>query len=109
MIQETFLNHLHAQARRLGLDLVGIAPARSPADHVQAYEEWLARGDHGEMAYMARPEDPLQPYGGSTGGTMAAGSVQIDPAGSGQPVDNMPPYLVLRFVIALQGIFPSRS
>ena len=60
-------------------------------------------------AYMARPEDPLQPYGGSTGGTMAAGSVQIDPAGSGQPVDNMSPFLVLRFVIALQGIFPSRN
>jgi microcystin-dependent protein len=30
-------------------------------------------------------------------------------SGGGQPHDNMPPYLVLNFVIALQGIFPSRS
>lgn len=29
--------------------------------------------------------------------------------GSNQPHNNMPPYLVINFVIALQGIFPSRS
>jgi microcystin-dependent protein len=29
--------------------------------------------------------------------------------GGSQPHDNMPPYLVLNFIIALQGIFPSRS
>jgi microcystin-dependent protein len=59
-------------------------------------------------AYPARPEDPVQPYGGSAGGTMAAGGVQVGNTGGGQPVDNMPPFLVLRFVIALQGLFPSR-
>jgi microcystin-dependent protein len=30
-------------------------------------------------------------------------------AGGGQPHDNMPPYLTLNFVIALQGIFPTRN
>ena len=44
------------QARRLGFDLVGIAPASPPSDHVRAYREWLARGDHAGMAYMARPD-----------------------------------------------------
>ena len=29
--------------------------------------------------------------------------------GGSQPHDNMPPYLVLNFIIALQGIFPSRN
>ncbi len=29
--------------------------------------------------------------------------------GGGQPHNNMPPYLVLNFAIALQGIFPSRN
>jgi microcystin-dependent protein len=44
------------------------------------------------------------------GGTAAP----LDPsaflaAGGGQPHDNMQPYLVINFVIALQGIFPSRN
>lgn len=33
----------------------------------------------------------------------------VAPAGGGQPHDNMQPYLVLNFIIALQGIFPSRN
>jgi len=32
----------------------------------------------------------------------------IGPSGGGQPHNNMPPYLVLNFCIALQGIFPAR-
>ena len=38
---------------------------------------------------------------------MAAGA--IAPAGGGQPHNNMPPYLAVNFIIALQGIYPSRS
>ena len=30
-------------------------------------------------------------------------------AGNSQPFNNMPPFLVINFSIALQGIFPSRS
>ena len=33
----------------------------------------------------------------------------ITPVGGSQPHDNMSPYLVLNFVIALQGIFPSQT
>jgi microcystin-dependent protein len=33
----------------------------------------------------------------------------VDATGGGQPHDNMQPYLVLNFVIALQGIFPSQN
>jgi microcystin-dependent protein len=39
--------------------------------------------------------------------TMNAGS--IGPTGGGQPHENMQPYLVLRYIIALEGIYPSRS
>lgn len=60
-------------------------------------------------AYPARPEEPVQPYAGSGDTTMAAGSVQTDNVGSGLPVNNMPPYRVLNFVIALAGIYPSRN
>ena len=33
--------------------------------------------------------------------------LSIAPAGSGQPHNNLAPYLTIRFVIALEGIFPS--
>lgn len=33
----------------------------------------------------------------------------LSQTGGSQPHNNMPPYLVLSFIIALQGIFPSRS
>ncbi len=69
-----------------------------------------AEGDRSDPAgaYPARTEEPMQPYGGAGGGTMAAGSVQIGNNGANQAVNNMPPFLVVRFVIALLGIFPSR-
>jgi len=33
----------------------------------------------------------------------------VQPTGGSQPHENMSPYLVLNFIIALQGIFPSRN
>jgi microcystin-dependent protein len=33
----------------------------------------------------------------------------VAPAGGGVPHNNMPPYLTLYFVIALQGVFPPRT
>jgi epoxyqueuosine reductase len=41
------------QARTLGFDLVGIAPA-TEADGFERLSDWLARGFAGEMAYMRR-------------------------------------------------------
>jgi microcystin-dependent protein len=37
------------------------------------------------------------------------GPSAIASAGGGAPHDNMPPYLVVNFVIALQGIYPARD
>ena len=39
--------------------------------------------------------------------TMNAGA--IGATGQSQPFDNLPPYLAINYVIALQGIFPSRN
>jgi len=40
--------------------------------------------------------------------TVTMASPALASAGNSQPHDNMPPYLVLNFAIALVGIFPSR-
>lgn len=46
-------------------------------------------------------------YGAPAGAVMAAASVA--PAGNGQPHENRPPYLVVNFVIAVEGIFPTQT
>ena len=47
------------------------------------------------------------PYATSSNTTLAPGT--LGQSGGSQPHNNMAPYLVLNFIIALQGIFPSRS
>jgi microcystin-dependent protein len=47
-------------------------------------------------------------FGGATNLVSMANAAFAN-AGGSQPHDNMPPYLTLNFVIALQGIFPSRN
>ena len=46
-------------------------------------------------------------YNASGNSSMSPSSVS--PAGGSQSHNNLPPYLVMNFVIALQGIFPSRN
>ncbi len=45
----------------------------------------------------------------TTGTVVAMSSSAIGIAGGSQPHANLPPFLVLNFYIALQGIFPSRN
>ncbi|MBK6974748.1 MAG: tail fiber protein [Candidatus Methylophosphatis roskildensis] len=46
-------------------------------------------------------------YSNTAGSQMAA--TAIGAAGGGQPHDNVQPFLVINFIIALQGIFPSQG
>jgi microcystin-dependent protein len=51
---------------------------------------------------------PVNPYGaGAPGNILAPASVSL--FGGSQPHENMQPYLVLNFIVALQGAFPSRN
>jgi len=53
------------------------------------------------------PVGDLQYSGDNPDGSMHTDA--ITSAGGGQAHNNLPPYLVLNFVIALQGLFPSRN
>jgi len=83
-------------------------PSHSHTGHVVCSAEEGDR-ENPDGAFPAVAESPNQPYGGSGGVAMAGGSVAVDPAGSGQALDVMNPFLVLTFVIALSGIYPSRN
>ena len=77
-------NHtLHA------LDAPG--PLSGPAGNV------LAQSAAGSALYNnASPNTAMHP-------------ASLDPAGGGQPHNNMQPYLTLIYIIALQGVFPARG
>lgn len=52
---------------------------------------------------------PLPVYAASGANNVAMHPSALSLAGGGLPHNNMPPYLCLTFIIALQGIFPARS
>ncbi|MCI0524014.1 MAG: tRNA epoxyqueuosine(34) reductase QueG [Acidobacteria bacterium] len=55
-------NEIKQQARALGFDKVGVVPATALTEEGAKLREWLARGFHGQMAYMARnPEQRSDP------------------------------------------------
>ena len=56
-------------------------------------------GGRGKVAAFGQPS--------ASAALMSAQAVA--PTGGGQPHNNMPPYLTLNFIIALQGIFPARG
>jgi microcystin-dependent protein len=48
-------------------------------------------------------------YGPNTGATTNLAPQAVSIAGGSQPHNNMQPFLTLNFIIALQGVFPSRN
>ena len=55
---------------------------------------------------MARSAAGIAQYAATDDTAMAVDAVSV--TGGGEPHNNMQPYLALNFIIALQGIFPSR-
>ena len=68
-------------------------------------------GSTNSAATTSRPNGAVPAAGGTysttVDGQMAANAVGL--AGGSQPHNNMQPYLALNWVIALEGIFPSRN
>jgi microcystin-dependent protein len=64
-------------------------------------------GNVAAMASVGRQSENR--YSASAGTAPSMNPQAVAPAGGGQPHNNMPPYLVMNFCIALQGIFPPRS
>ena len=82
----------------------------STHDHTVQGNNTLATQADPTNAFFAQAGAAL----GSVYNTASASNVAMNPAavantGGSQPHDNMMPYLVLTFCIALQGIFPSQN
>jgi len=92
-----------------GVEVVSLQPAQVPA-HSHTLGVGAAQGTSANPAgrFLAESSiSALKPYGPSGASSMASSS--ISSAGGGQPHDNMQPYLVMNYIIAYEGIFPSQS
>ena len=63
----------------------------------------------GPTVVLAEPPTVASIYQTSPGPLVTLNPGAVGPSGSGQPHNNLQPFLVLNFIIALQGIFPARS
>jgi len=89
-----------------GTEAVALTPAQMPS-HSHTVGASTATPTVGPTgALWATPASGNQ-YAATSNGTMAAAAISA--AGGSQPHDNMQPTTVMNFVIALQGIYPSRS
>lgn len=92
----------HALGARFGADRVTLSVAQLPAHtHPNTYE----LPHTGELP-SPRPEVAI---GYNRDATMTAVTIPTGSTGMGQPVEISPPSLALNYIIALQGIYPSRG
>lgn len=102
-----------------GLDLYGLGQSGGSAS-VTLLESEIPAHNHTLMATPFEAEDndppglvPAAIVGGRLYDTSSTNQVQmspnsLSPAGGSLPHNNLQPYLVLNFIIALQGIYPQR-
>ena len=91
-----------------GSESVTLTIPQMPAhNHIAQLHASGATGSDGSPTgnYLAENNQ----YTNTTNTTMNANAVTVGIAGGSQPHPNIQPYLCINFIIALQGIFPSRS
>lgn len=94
----------------------------SGTETVTLVDAQLAVHTHAALASADPASNAIGPEGSVTGDTGAAqiyaapssppiamDAGAVSRVGGGQPHDNMAPYLAIRFIVALWGIYPSRS
>ena len=85
---------------------VGQLPAHTHLANINASS---SDGEDTSPSGLYLGESASDLYTGEGGTPMATGSVSVGNTGAGQAVNNMQPYLAVNYIIALQGIFPSRN
>ncbi len=96
-----------------GEQAVTLVPAQIPA-HNHTAQGLNARATQSDptnavWAQQQIGRQPLPAYSTNAGTSPQMSPAALGVSGGGQPHNNLMPYLTLTFVIALQGIYPSRS
>jgi microcystin-dependent protein len=98
------------QGAVLGTESVSLTAAMMPAHtHALRADNGLANASAPGLALpAARPRGGISIYAAPGGPAATMHTASIGNTGSSQPHNNMQPFVVLNYCIALQGIFPSR-
>jgi len=83
-------------------------PIHSHTVQIKA-DSTVATSDKPQNAFPARNAAATPQYGENPNSTLNSAAVSVGNAGSGQAHLNMQPYITINYIIALQGIYPSRN
>ncbi len=98
----------YAEGQAGGTETVTLTPAQMPAHtHAVSASSSPAASERPACRVLARSPDHSYVPEPDTDTVM--NPKMIGEAGNSQPHDNIQPYLVLNFCIALQGVFPARE
>lgn len=97
------------QGEKSGSEVVTLLQNQMPAhNHLLNAAGTAGNVSSPQNALPAASDDGSTPYS-TANPTITMNPLATGITGGSQPHENMPPYLVVNFVIALNGIFPSRN
>lgn len=99
----TGTNYLLGQSA--GTENVTLLTTQMPA-HTHAVLAAQAAGDIANPSNNVWASNNVSAYAADPTGAVAMNPAAISPAGGGQPHDNMMPFTVINYIIALNGIYP---
>ena len=97
-----------------GVETVNLVQAQLP-EHTHAFEASDSPGDQFAVGqagdrFLAQPADGIAtPIYGAANNLVQLAEEGIEPTGNGQAHTNLQPSLVIKYAIALQGLYPSRN
>jgi microcystin-dependent protein len=102
----------YVTGQEAGAERVTLSAQNLPAhSHTLVAQSTIPATENPNGAFLAAGSrsNPNLIYTASTGSNVTMNPQAIQPTGASQPVGILPPYLCINFIIALEGIFPSRS
>lgn len=102
-----FEGNVYQIGQKVGAEMVTLNVQQIPA-HTHALQAGV-NGEYNAPAGHVWASWPGRQYTDASTGLQPLSGGALSVSGGGQPHNNMPPFLVVNFIIALEGIYPGRS